>query len=150
MAKLFEEVLGPMLLTMPMGDRNMEAMPSPLVLRRKILIKHKKLPEDGSFNSMDESSTSALVPAAPPPTPPVVDVVGDMDLSNSEKNGILFLEDQLEREWAPHFFVLANSKMYYTEVHPEENDPEEADDEDESETAQRRLKEVLHNTLDGQ
>ena len=68
-------------------------------------------------------------------------MLGDMDLSNSEKNGILYMEDQLEREWVPHFFVLTDSKMYYTEVHPEENEPEEADDDD-SETAQRRLREV--------
>lgn len=136
MAKLFEEVFGSMLLTMPVGGCQETHMPSPLALRRKIILKHKKLPEDGSFPFAEESSITAI-----PPTPTNVDVVGDMDLSNSEKNGILYMEDQLEREWVPHFFVLASSKMYYTEVHPEENEPEEADDDD-SETAQKRLKEV--------
>lgn len=68
-------------------------------------------------------------------------MLGDMDLSNSEKNGILYMEDHLEREWVPHFFVLTESKMYYTEVHQEENETEEADDDD-AETAQRRLREV--------
>lgn len=65
-----------------------------------------------------------------------------MDLSNSEKNGILFLEDKLEREWVSHFFVLSDAKMFYTEVHPEESEPEEADEED-SDNAQQTLREVL-------
>lgn len=64
-----------------------------------------------------------------------------MDLSNSEKNGILYIEDQLEGGWVPHFFVLSGSKMFYTEVHPEENEPEEADEEDQD-TAQNKLREV--------
>ena len=63
-----------------------------------------------------------------------------MDLSNSEKNGILLMEDPLEREWVPHFFVLTETKMSYTEVHQEENEPEEAD-EDQSDLS---LKEVLY------
>ena len=49
MAKLFKEVFGSLLLTVPIEDVNMESMPSPLALRRKILIKHKKLPEDAAL-----------------------------------------------------------------------------------------------------
>ena len=62
----------------------------------------------------------------------------DMDVSNSEKNGILLIEDPLEREWVPHFFVLTKTKMSYTEVHQEENEPEEADEDQ----ADLSLKEV--------
>lgn len=68
--------------------------------------------------------------------------VKDMDLSNSEKNGILYMEDAIERDWVPHFFVLTKAKMFYTEVQPEDNEPEEAEEESESETAQQRLREV--------
>ncbi len=65
-----------------------------------------------------------------------------MDLSNSEKNGILFLEDKLDRQWVSHFFVLSDVKMYYTEVHPEETEPEEADDDIFS-TSQESPREVI-------
>ena len=56
--------------------------------------------------------------------------VRDLDLSNSVKNGILFMEDALEREWVPHFFVLTQTKMFYAEVQPEVNEPEEAEEEE--------------------
>lgn len=65
-----------------------------------------------------------------------------MDLSNSEKNGILLMEDPLEREWVPHFFVLTETKMSYTEVHQEENEPEEAD-EDQSDLSLKEVSFVL-------
>lgn len=71
----------------------------------------------------------------------------DLDLSNSEKNGILYLEDKLDGEWIPHFFVLNGSKMFYTEVHQEENEPEEADEED-RESAQKKPQEVSGNILE--
>lgn len=54
MAKIFEEVFGSMLLTLPL-DKNEQVLPSPEALRRKIIIKHKKLPEGASFVSLDES-----------------------------------------------------------------------------------------------
>jgi len=54
MAKTFEEVFGSMLLTLPV-DRNETVMPSPHALRRKIILKHKKLPDGASFSSIDES-----------------------------------------------------------------------------------------------
>ena len=68
-----------------------------------------------------------------------------MDLSNSEKNGILLIKDDLEREWVPHFFVLTKTKMSYTEMHQEENELEENDGDD-PETTQLRLREVGLNT----
>ena len=58
MAKIFEEVFGSMLLTMPI-DKNETFMPSPEALRKKIIIKHKKLPEGAVFVSVDESVTTA-------------------------------------------------------------------------------------------
>lgn len=58
------------------------------------------------------------------------------------KNGILYLEDKLEREWVPHFFVLSEAKMFYTEVHPEENEQEEGEEED-SDSTQQASREVF-------
>lgn len=131
MAKIFEEIFGSMLLTLPL-EKNETYMPSPDALRKKILLKHKKLPEGATFISIDEtmSSIGRLDDSS----------IKDLDLSNSEKNGILFLEDKLEREWVSHFFVLSDAKMFYTEVHPEENEPEEADD-DVSDIAKQTLRE---------
>ena len=65
-----------------------------------------------------------------------------MDLSNSEKNGILYMEDPIEKEWVPHFFVLNQTKMFYTEVQSESTEPEEAEEEEETDSAKRRLREV--------
>lgn len=40
----------------------------------------------------------------------------DTDLRNTKKNGVLYLEDPLEKEWRPHFFVLSGNKLYYTDL----------------------------------
>ncbi len=45
MAAAYREVFGDSLLTQPY-DRNEKFMPSPAQLKRKIILKHKKLPED--------------------------------------------------------------------------------------------------------
>lgn len=57
MAKIFEEVFGTMLLILPV-DWNETVMPSPHALRRKILLKHKKLPDGATFLPIDESTIS--------------------------------------------------------------------------------------------
>lgn len=44
MAQAMQEVFGDMLLINPV-DKNEKQLPSPLQLRRKIILKHKKLPE---------------------------------------------------------------------------------------------------------
>lgn len=118
MATAFQEVYGDMLLTESV-DRDELHLPSPHQLIHKVLIKHKKLPEgmDERFvvSSNDDSQ--------------------DGDLSNSVKNGILFLEDHLDKEWKRHFFVLTQNKMYYTEEQIEANRIQ--DDEEESEEIPR-------------
>lgn len=57
MAKIFEEIFGSMLLTLPL-EKNETYMPSPDALRKKILLKHKKLPEGATFISIDETMSS--------------------------------------------------------------------------------------------
>uniref|UniRef100_A0AAR2L935 Phosphoinositide phospholipase C n=1 Tax=Pygocentrus nattereri TaxID=42514 RepID=A0AAR2L935_PYGNA len=97
MASFFKKVFGEMLLTKAV-DISADGLPSPNQLKRKILIKHKKLAEGSAY---EEVSTS---------TP-----YSENDISNSIKNGILFLEDPINHEWYPHFFVLTSSKIYYSE-----------------------------------
>lgn len=46
----------------------------------------------------------------------VLFVARDTDLRNTKKNGVLYLEDSLEKEWRPHFFVLSGNKLYYTDL----------------------------------
>jgi phosphatidylinositol phospholipase C, gamma-1 len=42
-------------------------------------------------------------------------IVRDMDLRNTVKNGILYLQDSVDRQWYPHFFVLTQNTLIYTE-----------------------------------
>ncbi|XP_012864128.2 1-phosphatidylinositol 4,5-bisphosphate phosphodiesterase gamma-1, partial [Echinops telfairi] len=97
MAQYFRKVLGDTLLTKPV-DISADGLPSPNQLKRKILIKHKKLAEGSAY---EEVPTSAMY--------------SENDISNSIKNGILYLEDPVNHEWYPHYFVLTSSKIYYSE-----------------------------------
>uniref|UniRef100_A0A3B4EW45 1-phosphatidylinositol 4,5-bisphosphate phosphodiesterase gamma n=1 Tax=Pundamilia nyererei TaxID=303518 RepID=A0A3B4EW45_9CICH len=110
MATHFKKVFGDMLLTKAV-DIAADGLPSPNQLKRKILIKHKKLAEGSAY---EEVSTT---------TP-----YSENDISNSIKNGILYLEDPINHEWYPHFFVLTSSKIYYSEEtssNPGNDDEEE-------------------------
>ena len=72
-------------------DKCETELPSPERLKRKILLKHKKLPEgaDENFVVVGDPDSSNL-----------------SDLSDSVKNGVLSIEE--EGEWVPHFFVLVS------------------------------------------
>jgi phosphatidylinositol phospholipase C gamma-1 len=63
-----------------------------------------------------------------------------MDLRNTVKNGILYLEDPVDKEWNPHFFVLTQHKLFYTDSF--QNDQEPEGDEEEEESGFHRSKEV--------
>ncbi|XP_044153895.1 1-phosphatidylinositol 4,5-bisphosphate phosphodiesterase gamma-1 isoform X1 [Bufo gargarizans] len=97
MAQYFKKVFGDMLLTKPV-DVSADGLPSPNQLKRKILIKHKKLAEGSTYEEIPTST-----------------VYSENDISNSIKNGILYLQDPINHEWYPHFFVLTSSKIYYSE-----------------------------------
>ncbi|GBM70715.1 1-phosphatidylinositol 4,5-bisphosphate phosphodiesterase gamma-1 [Araneus ventricosus] len=111
MAAAFLEVFGDMLLVEPI-ERDSTQMPSPDQLKRRIIIKHKKLP--------DESEEKTILQR---------DEDTDADISNAVKNGILYLEDPVDLKWRPHFFMLTQSKMYYTEEqqYSEDEDNEDSD-----------------------
>lgn len=114
MAHQFKKVFGEMLLTKPV-DIAADGLPSPNQLKRKILIKHKKLAEGSAYEEMPTST-----------------VYSENDISNSIKNGILYLEDPINHEWYPHFFVLTSSKIYYSE---ETSNSQGNDEEDEQKEA---------------
>ncbi|XP_058034768.1 1-phosphatidylinositol 4,5-bisphosphate phosphodiesterase gamma-1-like isoform X5 [Ahaetulla prasina] len=96
MASHFKKVFGDMLLTKPI-DVNADQLPSPAQLKKKILIKHKKLVEGNLYEEVSTASYS------------------ENDISNSIKNGILYLEDPIDHTWSPHYFVLTSNKIYYSE-----------------------------------
>ncbi|KAL1425760.1 hypothetical protein MTO96_018920 [Rhipicephalus appendiculatus] len=111
MANLFQEVFGEMLLTQPV-ERDGLKMPSPEQLKWKIIIKHKKLPEGTEdkviVNRSDEGGQ-------------------ETDVSNAVKNGILYLEDPVDKEWRAHFFMLTQNRMFYAEEQQIQDDEEDGD-----------------------
>lgn len=112
MASAFQDVFGDMLIVQSV-DKHETKLPTPYDLKRKIILKHKKLPEDAEDNAF------AIRP----------EEGKDLDLRNSIKNGILYLEDPVDREWNPHAFVLTENKLYYTENYSAQADIEtESDD----------------------
>lgn len=82
-------------------DKNETELPSPEKLKRKIILKHKKLPEGGD----DRNSFSSLS----------LGDVGDSecDWRNKEKEGILYLLDVVDKTWMPHRFILRQHKLFY-------------------------------------
>ncbi|XP_072399750.1 1-phosphatidylinositol 4,5-bisphosphate phosphodiesterase gamma-1-like [Diabrotica undecimpunctata] len=114
MASAMQEVFGDMLLTQPVESGETK-LPSPYALRKKIILKHKKLPE-----GQDESSFLVRNDAT------------DMDLRNSCKNGIMYLKDCVDKEWNPHFFVLTQSKLFYFDSYKLNQESEKSEDEEDS------------------
>jgi len=53
-----------------------------------------------------------------------------MDLRNTVKNGILYLQDNVDRQWYPHFFVLTQNTLIYTDSC---NQDQQQDNEEEEE-----------------
>lgn len=109
-----QEVFGDALLIQPI-EKNETCLPSPYLLRGKIVLKHKKLPD-----GVDESTFIARSSQNPQ----------EMDLRNTVKNGILYLEDLADREWYPHFFILTTQNLFYTDTFSQGQEIElEEDDE---------------------
>lgn len=84
-------------------DKGESQLPSPDKLRRKIILKHKKLPEGGADDRMSLASA---------------DVGGgggdlDCDWRNNEMEEVLYLMDAIDRVWQPHRFILRQHKLFY-------------------------------------
>uniref|UniRef100_A0A8C5NJR1 Phosphoinositide phospholipase C n=2 Tax=Passeriformes TaxID=9126 RepID=A0A8C5NJR1_JUNHY len=101
MACHFKKVFGDMLLTKPV-DINADELPSPTQLKKKILIKV----------GWWEGTCGRLILRLPSLG---VSHYSENDISNSIKNGILYLEDPIDHTWSPHYFVLTSNKIYYSE-----------------------------------
>lgn len=69
-----------------------------------------------------------------------------MDLRNTVKNGVLYLEDPVDSKWNPHFFVLTQNKLFYTDRFQGDDENDVEDEENESELP--RHKEVGSSKLD--
>lgn len=106
MASKFIEIFGDSLITQSL-DKNETHLPSPEQLKRKIVLKHKKLPENGTIEEAQVKLPD--------------EVSKEMDLSNTIKNGIMYLKDDTSQEWIPHFFVLTGSQLLYTEMTSEDD-----------------------------
>lgn len=67
-----------------------------------------------------------------------------MDLRTTVKNGVLYLEDSVDKEWNPHFFVLTQNKLFYTDsFHGDEEGEEDGEnEEEETQSGFQRPKEV--------
>lgn len=129
MAQAMQEVFGDMLLVHRI-DKNETQLPSPYQLRRRIILKHKKLPEveDGTTPRSNDTT----------PTPDDT----DNSLRSTPKEGRMYLQDPVDKSWNLYLFVLtAQHKLMYR------SEPEVAPDE-ESETCFTRPKEnVLNDEL---
>ena len=118
MANTFQEIFGDMLVSAPL-DKNETCLPSPEKLKRKIILKHKKLPEGVDENVRIPIASSLSVPGDIPGG-------GGDNIASSVKNGILYVYE--EDEWVPHFFVLTQHNLSYSEVaNNADNDEEELD-----------------------
>ncbi len=115
MANQFQEVFGDSLISAPL-DKNENSLPTPEQLKKKIILKHKKLP-DGNADEILNNAANDLNRQ-------------DFDIASSVKNGILYVRDNEYFEWKPHFFCLTETKMFYSEACSENS---EHDNEDESE-----------------
>ncbi|XP_041986907.1 1-phosphatidylinositol 4,5-bisphosphate phosphodiesterase gamma-1 isoform X2 [Aricia agestis] len=127
MAGAFQDVFGDMLLVQPL-EKNETALPSPHDLRRKIILKHKKLPDGAEENSFAIRQEEGK----------------DLDLRHSIKNGILLLEDPVDKEWNPHAFVLTENKLYYTEHYSGQAETDAESDSDLEGEAQSIPQDELH------
>lgn len=107
MAHAMIEVFGDMLLTGRI-DKNESQLPSPFQLRRRIILKHKKLPE------IEDDSRAR----------PAEEIES---VNSSPKEGRMYLQDYVDKIWSVYIFVLTQHKLMYK---PE---PEEMRD-DEGET----------------
>uniref|UniRef100_A0A182X5M9 1-phosphatidylinositol 4,5-bisphosphate phosphodiesterase gamma n=1 Tax=Anopheles quadriannulatus TaxID=34691 RepID=A0A182X5M9_ANOQN len=120
MAQAMQEVFGEMLLTQPI-DKAEAQLPSPLQLKRKIILKHKKLPENGMLVVDEAGKESAVLMRG--------NDESELDIRNTVKNGILYLEDPVDKGWNAHFFVLTQHKLFYTDSQRPDRDADGRDDE---------------------
>lgn len=105
-------------------------LPSPYNLRHKIILKHKKLPEGQEESAMFVKNETS-----------------DIDIRSSVKNGIMYLEDPVDKDWEPHFFVLTQNKLFYTNSYRPDQGSDRSEDEEDSGSFQRPKSNVPNEEL---
>ncbi|XP_017962676.1 1-phosphatidylinositol 4,5-bisphosphate phosphodiesterase gamma-1 isoform X2 [Drosophila navojoa] len=132
MAHALIEVFGDMLLTQPC-DRNELHLPSPNQLRRKIILKHKKLPQ------FDENVSSINLPAVGVSNGTIASFSHRSSLGGATddnenmqkilKKGLLYFKDPVDKSWNLFQFVLTQQELIYTsEINDCRNGNSEDDD----------------------
>lgn len=103
MAQAMQEVFGDMLLVHPV-EKNETHLPSPYQLRRRIILKHKKLPEvdDGTLQKTDDNDSFKHTP----------------------REGKFYIQDPVDKTWKLYLFVLTQQKLMYR------SEPEETRDDE--------------------
>lgn len=133
MAQALCEVFGDMLLTQRV-DRSETQLPSPHQLRRKIILKHKKLPEfeDNASIVSNSSNSSALLSSSGSRSsisgPGGVDDHGD-GMRNVLKEGLLYFKDPVDKIWSLYHFVLTQQELIYSSETDDTNSAAGDDDD---------------------
>ena len=110
MATAFHEVFGDMLISAPL-DKNETELPSPEKLKRKIILKHKKLPE----YAVDNNSVAEM------------DVTNNnFDEGNSIKRGVMRMrEDEDSDDLVARMFVLTSKMIVWSDLEDDTDNNEE-------------------------
>ncbi|KAH8414921.1 hypothetical protein KR215_010812 [Drosophila sulfurigaster] len=127
MAHALIEVFGDMLLTQPC-DRNEMHLPSPYQLRRKIILKHKKLPQfDENLPAVGVNNGTI---AAFSHRSSLGGTTDDGDnMQKILKKGLLYFKDPVDKSWNLYQFVLTQQELIYTsEINEGRNGNSEDDD----------------------
>ena len=112
MATAFQDVFGDMLISAHL-DKNEAELPSPDRLKRKIILKHKKLPEFVS----DTNSVAEL------------DLTNNnFDEGNFIKKGIFQMREENDSEdWLPRMFVLTSRMLCFSDIEDDTEAVEESE-----------------------
>ncbi|VIO93749.1 Uncharacterized protein BM_BM5477 [Brugia malayi] len=97
LAREIREILGDYLLTAPVS-REETCLPSPEALKRKIILKHKKLPTESENIILQQADE---------------DQEQDLLLLNFTRQGILSLKSGISDEWTTHLFILFPDRLCY-------------------------------------
>ena len=121
LASDLSEILGDFLVTAPV-DKDELCLPSPASLRRRIILKHKKLPTEatrGLVTAGSSSSTLMSVPATPSSFSVASEPEEESDILNRDdyqKKGVLLAKDPETGLWAPRLFIAFPERLYYTDA----------------------------------
>ncbi|XP_011187776.2 1-phosphatidylinositol 4,5-bisphosphate phosphodiesterase gamma-1 [Zeugodacus cucurbitae] len=132
MAQALTEVFGDMLLTQRC-DRAEVQLPSPHQLRRKIILKHKKLPEyeDGCAGGPGIVGGGSGMLTTSGSRSSISGANGDENenMRNFLKEGMLYFKDPVDKAWNLYHFLLTQQQLIYSS-HTDENNAGGADDDD--------------------